>query len=119
MLSNLALPLHVPTMSPATLHLDSLTLPTSCNSIPSIAQLPFCLRFLIWTFESLLRGLYLVGPISHLLSNLVPAVMHVLQCLLVLSVLRIEAHLRNGQSSQPEEATHAENCSCLHCCVRN
>ncbi len=68
-----------------------------------------------WSDSFLRRGLHYVRPIPHLFGNFVPSVVHVCEGLLVLSVLRAEAHLCHRQASNGEETADAEDDTCLHC----
>jgi hypothetical protein len=93
---------------------------TSSASIPS--PFPYTLNtpsqypHTTQTFNTLLlrRNTNLISPITHLHRDLVPAVVHVLQCLLVLAVLRLETHLRDRQPGNAENGEDADDSAGVH-----
>jgi hypothetical protein len=62
----------------------------------------------------LLRCLDLVGAFPHLLSDLVSPIVHVLECLLVLTVLCLKPHLGDCEPSDAEDGSYSDDGSCLH-----
>ncbi len=65
-----------------------------------------------------LRGRGAATHLVHPLLDLLPAVVHVLESLLVLTILGLEGQLGDGESADAEKAAQAEEGASLHACER-